>query len=95
MEAVDELPGDIGYLTDIALQTGIAVDKAYHGLRVVALLDVVDTLHSLGIGGVATDAPYGVRRIEYHPTLSQYLNGIFYIFLSRHSLIVFQNALYL
>ena len=75
-KAVDELPGYIGDMTDIALQTGIAVDKADEGLGVVALFDGVDTAHGIGIGGVAADTPHGVGGIENDSTAAHHLNGV-------------------
>ena len=84
LETIDELPGDVGHVADIALQTGVAVHQANHGLRIVALLNLVDTLDGLGICGITANAPYGVRRIEDDPTLLQHLNSLLNIFFSRH-----------
>ena len=84
-QAINELPGDIGHIAHIALQTGIAIDETNHRLRVVTLLDVVHALHGLCICGITAYTPYSICRIEYHPTLLQHLYGISYIFFSCHN----------
>ena len=73
---VNKLPGHIGHISHIALQTGIAVNQADKRLGIVALLDFIHTFHGLRVGSITTDSPNGIRRIEDHPTLSHCLNGI-------------------
>ena len=89
LQAVNELPGYIRDVTDIALQTGVAVDQTDECLRVVALLDVVHSFDGLGIGGIAADAPHRICGIEYHPTPAQYLYCILDIFFACHAFLIF------
>ena len=83
--AVDELPGYLRHVAHVALQTGIAVDEADERLRVVALLDLIHSLHGLGIGGIAADAPHGVGGIEDHPTLPHYFYCILDVLFLCHN----------
>ena len=69
LQSVNELPGHIGDITEIALHTCIRVNQTYQRLRIVALFDLIHTLHRLGIRGITADAPDRIRRIENHPTL--------------------------
>ena len=85
VHAVDKLPGHVGHIAHIALQTGVAVDETDEGLGVVALLDVIHALHGLGIGGVAANTPYGVGGIEYHPTLAHHFDGVLDILFLCHT----------
>ena len=85
LQTVNQLPCHIGHVSEIALHAGIAVDQTDQCFRVVALFDLVDALHCLGIGCIATDAPHGVGRIENHPTLAHRLNSISYIVFLLHT----------
>ena len=62
-QAIDQLPGHIGDVTDIALETGIAVDQADEGLGVITLFDVVDTLDCLRVGSVGSRHPCAWSRL--------------------------------
>ena len=77
---LEQVPRHIGHIAHIALQSCVAVDEAYHGLRIGSFFDFVDACHGLRIGGVASDSPHRVGGIEDYPTLFQHLYGVANIF---------------
>ena len=72
---VEDVPGHIGHVADVALQASRAVHETDEGLAVLASFDLKDLLYRLGVGGVATDAPDGVGGIENGASLLQHLDG--------------------
>lgn len=61
---LDEVPGNVGHLTQVALHPVRAVHQADHRLAVLAPLQLENPSYSLLVGSIATDAPDGVCGVE-------------------------------
>ena len=79
------VPCHLRHVAHIPLQTCVAVNEADECLRVVALLNLVNTCHCLRVGGVAADAPDSIGRVENHATSAHHLYCFLNIFFQFHN----------
>ena len=85
--SINEIPC---YLWHIAEITRHAVSRIYQAdkrLRIVTFLYFINFLYRFRVGGVASYAPYGICRIEYHSTLSHALYSTLDVFFYSHNTI--------
>jgi len=79
------VPGHVRYIPHIALQACFTVDEADERFRVVALFDLIDARHRLGVCGIAADTPDGVGRVEDDATLAHHFHRFLNIFFQFHN----------
>jgi len=66
-----QVPCDERNLFDVHRQLLHGIQQDNHALFFVALLDAVDAHQRLLTGGIATDTPHSISRIQYHFALFQ------------------------
>lgn len=82
---VKDIPCNIRYVAEIALDAVGVVYETQHGLAVPALLYLVYALYCLLVGGIAAYSPYCIRRIDDYPTLLKAVYCILDVNVAIHS----------
>lgn len=72
---IKQLVGHIGDAVDISLEHGYVAHESDESLGVVASFEGVDAADGLGVGGIASDAPYGVGGVDDYAAAAQRVYG--------------------